>query len=615
LTCLQLYSEPFAPTGNIAAEGSKNLLGRPPLSRLQTVLREAIQNSVDAAKSDGPVTVLVRLRTLTKTQHEALQQSIFTSLAEGAESCRSLRDCLNSESLQVLEICDFGTWGLSGPTNADAPDTSAEPQNFVNFIRNIGAPRDVHHGGGTYGYGKTSFYAMSKCATIVVDSQTTEEGRPVRRLMGCHLGTTFIGNGGAAGKRRFTGRHWWGVGEAEGTTDPAAGDLARQLSASVGMVERSAQQTGTSIMMLAPGLDEEEGRSAEDDIIETVLWNFWPRMTRSAPPSRKLELILEIEGDRVAIPPPESFPPLDIFANAIADIRSGKDVQRIRCGKPQATLGKLAISKGARCPRVGPALLKGSAIPPQACHIALMRPVELVVKYLTGDPFPDSRYEWAGAFVCSKDDEIESAFAEAEPPAHDDWVPDNLPKGHARTFVRVALRDLRQAAKSVAGQIAGTSHDEQRGPSLARTAAKLGRILAMSSSRGPGHPARAKHPSSRLRRSTYVSAPQFVALKAEADGSKRACFEAELVNDGSSGDLWIKADPFLLMDGAAVKPKGLPDEYGIHVTRMALGDSLQTCGEGKLEVGTASGLLKIEVAIPDSAAVGLRIDFEEGESP
>jgi hypothetical protein len=34
-------------------------------------------------------------------------------------------------------------------------------------------------------------------------------------------------------------------------------------------------------------------------------------------------------------------------------------------------------------------------------HIALMRPVELVVKYLEGNPLPDARLEWAGVFIAA----------------------------------------------------------------------------------------------------------------------------------------------------------------------------------------------------------------------
>ena len=78
-----------------------------------------------------------------------------------------------------------------------------------------------------------------------------------------------------------------------------------------------------------------------------------------------------------------------------------------------------------------------------------MRPVELIVKYLEGHPLPDERLEWAGVFVASGEDEVERAFAESEPPAHDDWKPNNLPKGRTKTYVNVALTRLKEAASEM----------------------------------------------------------------------------------------------------------------------------------------------------------------------
>ncbi len=50
MSLLELFSEPFARTGNIAADGFKKLLGCPAQDLLQTVLRESIQNSIDAGR-------------------------------------------------------------------------------------------------------------------------------------------------------------------------------------------------------------------------------------------------------------------------------------------------------------------------------------------------------------------------------------------------------------------------------------------------------------------------------------------------------------------------------------------------------------------------------------
>lgn len=56
-----------------------------------------------------------------------------------------------------------------------------------------------------------------------------------------------------------------------------------------------------------------------------------------------------------------------------------------------------------------------------------------------------------GVFICESDDEVESAFADSEPPAHDDWIPNNLPRGYKKTFVRVALRNIQREVDKIVG--------------------------------------------------------------------------------------------------------------------------------------------------------------------
>src|SRR6056297_1487011 len=247
---LSLFSEPFARTGNISAEGFRRLLGRPALGLLQTVLRESVQNSMDAAKNGRGPRILIRLRTLTDEERAALSDQVLTSLPSSAESDRLLSEFLKSDRPRVMEIADFHTTGLAGPTRADVPSDNGEDPDFVNFMRNVGAARDTYQGGGTYGYGKTSLYAMSGCSTIVVDSETTTSGVPVRRFMGCHLGAAFDADGVDGVRRRFTGRHWWGLPEGETTVEPAEEDVARDLAARLGMPARDRGETGTTIMML-----------------------------------------------------------------------------------------------------------------------------------------------------------------------------------------------------------------------------------------------------------------------------------------------------------------------------------------------------------------------------
>lgn len=610
MSSLKLFSEPFSRTGNIAADGFRKLLGRPAQDLLQTVLREAIQNSVDASRSGSGPSIYIRYRTLTDAQRTVLQTAVMSDRISCEKTAKNMRESLEKPRLKVLEICDFRTTGLGGPTSGDAVAEEGEALDFVNFLRNVGVARDTPNGGGTYGYGKTSLYAMSACSTILVDTQTTHGAHPVRRFMGCHLGSAFDALAPDGKRKRFTGRHWWGVDDEGGGIDPLSGRPAQALSALLGMPERSLACTGTTMMILDPYIDA-ESRPPAHEIIETVLWNFWPRLTATTPEHRKLDVRLFIEADEIPLPAPEHFPPLDLFAAAIGDIRSpNARVLSVQRDKPYKKLGSLAIQRGLRSARGAIALDESSNIPAQASHIAVMRPVELVVKYILGEPFPDTRFEWAGVFICADDKDVEEAFAKAEPPAHDDWVPDMLPSGDAKSIVRVALRKLEHHARtySAPGQ-ATMAQNASKGPSLAKTAAKLGNLLDAASGRGPGIPSPLPRGQKRNRNDLSISMAKFIRLEMNSDRRICAVFEAQLLNDERDPYLSLQAEAGLIADGGLTDISDLPPGFESRVLAMKLDSASDPTHGATLLVGKESGTVTIWVLCPASAAVGVRVQF------
>jgi len=615
MSLLELFSEPFARTGNIAADGFKKLLGCPAQDLLQTVLREAIQNSIDAGRLGKGPTIHVRYRTLTSEQLRFLVNHVLCDQIACDDTAGAIQETLGKTDLKVLEICDFNTTGLGGPTSGDAVAEGDEALDFVNFLRNVGVARDTHNGGGTYGYGKSSLYAMSACSTILVDTQTIASGTQTRRFMGCHLGSAFDAIASDGKRKRYTGRHWWGINDNEGGIDPATGGTAEELAACLGMPARPQVLTGTTVMILDPYVAEGV-RTVADEIIETILWNFWPRLTQTTPVERKLDIRLFIEQTEVTIPPPEQFPPLDLFSAAIAEHRNiDGDVIRIQRDKPFKPLGALVLKRGMRATRSAVALHDDSKVPHQASHIAVMRPVELVVKYISGTPFPDARYEWAGVFICSDEKLVEEAFAKAEPPAHDDWVPDMLPGSDAKSMVRIALKRLEHHAQTYASPTSTIVASERtKGPSLAKTAAKLGNLLDAVSGKGPGKPTTANSCTSRKRHDLFVSVPRFLRLEIDENEQPCAVFEAELRNDERDEHLILIAEARLIADGGMTDSKDLPPGFGSRVLKMDLdGSQKEACG-GTLEVGKQSGVVTIKVLSTPHAAVGVRLAFaKEGD--
>ena len=130
------------------------------------------------------------------------------------------------------------------------------------------------------------------------------------------------------------------------------------------------------------------------------------------------------------------------------ELKSGGDgVQEIRCKRPKQELGLLSLVKGGRRNRRVFDTGEPPLMPEKCSHVALMRPVELVVAYNDGPALSSDLAEYAGVFIC--DAEVEGAFSKAEPPAHDEWVPDYL-EGREKTYVRVAIRRIHDALRSFA---------------------------------------------------------------------------------------------------------------------------------------------------------------------
>src|SRR5690606_15071514 len=100
---------------------------------------------------------------------------------------------------------------------------------------------------------------------------------------------------------------------------------------------------------------------------------------------------------------------------------------------------------------------------------------ELVVKYLEGPILESDGFQWAGAFKPVRD--VDNSFADAEPPAHDDWIPAAISDKVRRRDVNVGLREIK---KQVQEFLAPTSAGEAKstsGRSVAALADDLGGLV------------------------------------------------------------------------------------------------------------------------------------------
>jgi len=463
------FPKPFGP-GDIDGEGAKKLLGTPNIDAAWVLVRETAQNSWDARGAAPSIDFTINLRLLESRVVETLRHRIFT----GDAPKTGLGQLIGDERLWALEVSDRGTVGLNGPIRNDLAVDSGTDTNFIDLVFNIGAPRDVHLGAGTYGFGKTITYAASGVGTVLIWSRCEGAHGLEHRLIGSAIGESFNMDG-----LKFTGRHWWGnVIAGENRVEPIVGNLAKELGEKVYAADFGGKSTGTSILILDPLMGGDSPEEYVRRLADAVVWNLWPKLLVDQNGRSRMNIEIQLNGQPFALPVIERHPALSGHAQcllavramqaghdlAAVSIRYPMEIHPVWLERPRTLLGHFALTRYPIPPKTAE----------QPSHsISLMRnQAELLVKYLERQGADVEGFQWAGVFkpVAAVDD----SFALAEPPAHDDWIPKAIPdKGH-RKEVNVALQRIKEYADKFLAPRNGIG----RNPEAPVSAAHVGDMLA-----------------------------------------------------------------------------------------------------------------------------------------
>ena len=472
------WSQPFPPTGAIASEGIRNQLGRPPVDPLTVFVRETAQNSWDARLGDRPTSFRLELTTVAPA-HRPNWERLLTPPAN-REPNLGVGRLVRTPNVRLLSVVDRGTKGLGGPTRAD--ELAVDRRDWVSFVLNVGEKRDTHQGGGTYGYGKAVLYRLSKVGTVLVYTRTEESGIGLEsRLIGIAMRESFDGRETPTDDTRpFTGRHWWGDVRT-GHVEPLRGAQAETVARSLGLSPFADDETGTTLVVLDPDLDDfEDVDGAARHLASTLAWQLWPIMLPERGDNR---LVAEVRasGMTFPVPDPAQTYPLELFVEAYRMQRDGAG-EVLECKNPKRKLGTFAVKDDFVVPMApGSATLAAecAGVPGDPHHICLMRSPELVVRYLEQTETGSVNRAYAGVFRAA--DDLDDVFAASEPPTHDHWVHEQL-TGHDKTFVRVTFRRIKERLASYR-TAANAAVRTETGVTLGAASNFLGGIVAAAFAR------------------------------------------------------------------------------------------------------------------------------------
>ena len=637
---INIHSEPFRRDGNISAEGASKLLGRPSLSPLELLLRETLQNSWDASigEKNAVPSFKIRVRNLNETEKLKFQ-SFFSELPpdEANESVnKGLKRFFNKPNQIVLEICDFGTRGLGGPFSASESLSDLESNDFVNFVKNIGSPRDIQLGGGTYGFGKSSLFKMSKCNTVLIETLTRNKNKTQNRMIGYALGSEFNYKG-----KRFTGRHWWGTKseslEEPNSVDPLIDDAAKIYAKEMGLMTRlNSIRTGTSLIILDPNLEDLEDnndenqlaieRPEENDLLckklmiriqEILLWHAWPKFTPNEDENVPMKCTISIFGNTKNLPDPRYISPFNLLTTSLNKARKKED--EIFSQRPKKLLGYVGVQKfsyeSEADPRFRKLLGEESLIPDKLSHFALLRPAELVVKYISRT-LEEGQPQWGGVFICNNDSEIEQSFARSEPPSHDDWNPQSLENNYQRTYVNQALTKIKEKIKILSGINSIENQEENdslfEGDSLAKLAGDIGRSLIGKGFGGSdGSKERTQSSGSSKPKISRLTKPIALGTKL-VDEKLIADFSMQLsTKKDNMVDINLKS--FVKTDDG--KEVFAPNGKSPKITKVLVNNKEEFLEEDKLtfKQDSDNSDIRVSVEIPDYVAVYLNAELLNNE--
>jgi hypothetical protein len=397
--------------GGAPGDAFKSIFNGSGKNQAETLAREAIQNSVDAAADAGTsVVVDFRFVSLSGNKRRAFEKAAdLSEIAKRRDGLGLLPGNIlerHDSPLQLLYIDDYETTGLSG-------DPTSPNSNLRKLLMDLGGSGKAHQTeatGGSYGFGKAVYSSSSRIGTIFVFSRTRDaNGSETSVLMGC-----AYQQGHEFNDISWTGRGFFGVPvkiEGEGIRfDPFLGSDAEKLACKLGF-ERDVGE-GTSILIVDAAIEPEETRRGIEN------W-WWPRIQ-----ARLLDARVISEDGTASVPRPKLQKHLKPFIDAFYAARKQTpqipgtlELEEFR-RSGEKSIGTMGLTVVDDSENENPF---GENYEEWLDTVALIRSPLMVVSYHRKWRTSPAAPVVVGCFIAHED--VDFVLKLSEPPDHSRWDP------------------------------------------------------------------------------------------------------------------------------------------------------------------------------------------------
>jgi hypothetical protein len=398
-------------------------------SPIRHLAREVNQNACDAREADaGSVIVKICRRDVLTSEIPSidelrtnLKSCCEASAKESKKSSIFFENALNElekKKISVLEISDFNTRGMKGPSTNGTP--------FYAFMKAKGQSRkEDEAASGSYGIGKFAPYAVSKIRTIFISTVFQDDSGEFQQLT---QGKSILMSHDQDGQRK-QGIGFWGAKEKCQPVIGVSKELPKWIQRENSALSKRSQGSKLTVLCF------DAVKNWEEHLAASVAENFFGAILKG-------DLRVEIEDKytldqttineffendtiRASIIEDEKLKQFDNCKHYLAALRGGTEV--IIEESERSELGMCQVR-----------ILIGDKLPKRVC---VLRNGMFITDSLIGlKSFYDFK-DFVAVFHCqsTKGNELLRAM---EPPRHDDFEPDRLPTKDEQKKGQKALKGL-----------------------------------------------------------------------------------------------------------------------------------------------------------------------------